>query len=177
MARVHATACHLIATEMKMLSILPRATRRPQCAVAKKSHQSAWRWWCARTPTRAPRFEFHIIRRFMNSFLWAWVAQSVQRLATGWTVRSTNSRSTSVQNGPGAHPASCTVGTGSLSRGQSGRNLSTTLPHIAPRLKREYSYTSTPTPCGIWQVIGQPLHLPYEFFLLLLPITRRQTAL
>ena len=69
MVRVHATTCHLIASEMKMLSILPRATCRPQCAVAKKSHQSAWRWWCAHTPARAPRFEFHIIRGFMNSFL------------------------------------------------------------------------------------------------------------
>jgi hypothetical protein len=41
MDRVHATACHLIASEMKMLSILPRTTCRPQCAVAKKSHPSA----------------------------------------------------------------------------------------------------------------------------------------
>ena len=41
MVRVHATTCHLIASEMKMLSILPRATCRPQCAVAKKSHQSS----------------------------------------------------------------------------------------------------------------------------------------
>jgi hypothetical protein len=41
MVRVHATTCHLIASEMKMLSILPRATCWPQCAVAKKSHQTA----------------------------------------------------------------------------------------------------------------------------------------
>jgi hypothetical protein len=40
MVRVHATTCHLIAREMKMLSILPRATCRPQCAVAKKFYQS-----------------------------------------------------------------------------------------------------------------------------------------
>ena len=46
------------------------------------------------------------------------MAQSVQRLATGWTVRGSNPGgarlSASVQTGPGAHPASCTMGTGSL---------------------------------------------------------------
>jgi hypothetical protein len=43
-----------------------------------------------------------------------------------------------VQTGPGAHAASCTMGTGSLSRGQSGRGVAlTTQPHLAPRLKKE----------------------------------------
>ena len=47
------------------------------------------------------------------------IAQSVQRLATGWTVRGSNPSwgarfSAPVQTGPGAHPASCTRGTGSF---------------------------------------------------------------
>ena len=42
---------------------------------------------------------------------------------------------------PGAHPASRTMATGSLSRGYSGRGVVlTTHPLLAPRLKIEYSY-------------------------------------
>jgi hypothetical protein len=49
------------------------------------------------------------------------VVQSVERLATGWTVRGSNPGgearfSAPVQTGPGAHPASCTMGTGSFPR-------------------------------------------------------------
>ena len=49
----------------------------------------------------------------------AGIAQSVQRLATGWTVRGSNPGwgvrySAPVQTGPGAHPAFCTMGTGSF---------------------------------------------------------------
>jgi hypothetical protein len=38
--------------------------------------------------------------------------------------------SAAVQTGPGAHPASCTVGTGSLHRGQTGRDVA--LGHLSP---------------------------------------------
>ena len=43
-----------------------------------------------------------------------------------------------VQTGPRAHPASCTMGTGSLSRGvkRPGRGVDHP-PHLAPRLKKE----------------------------------------
>jgi hypothetical protein len=47
-----------------------------------------------------------------------------------------------VQNGPADHPAFYTMGTGSLpgiKRPERGAN-----PHLAPRLKKEYSYISTP---------------------------------
>jgi len=40
------------------------------------------------------------------------------------------------QNGPGAHPASRTH------------------PHLAPKLKKEQSYTSTPTSGPSWLVLG-----------------------
>ena len=49
-----------------------------------------------------------------------------------------------VQTSPGAHPASYTMGTGSVPGvKQRGRGVDHP-PHLAPRLKEEYSYTSTP---------------------------------
>jgi hypothetical protein len=46
--------------------------------------------------------------------------------------------SSSVQTGPGAHPGSYTMHTGSLSRGLSGRSVAfTTHPQLAPKLKKE----------------------------------------
>jgi hypothetical protein len=60
------------------------------------------------------------------------VAQSVWRLATGWTVWGSNSGgarfSAPVQTGPGTHPASCTMGTGSFLGVESGRGV-TLNPH------------------------------------------------
>jgi hypothetical protein len=56
--------------------------------------------------------------------------------------------SISVQTGPGAHLDSYASGRG-LSRGESGRGLElTTHFRLAPRLKKWYSYTSTP-PLGL----------------------------
>ena len=46
--------------------------------------------------------------------------------------------SATVQTGPGAHPASCTMGTGSFSGVKSGRGVElTTHSHLAPRLRKE----------------------------------------
>jgi hypothetical protein len=45
------------------------------------------------------------------------IAQSVKRLTAGWTVRGSNpvgARFSAVQTDHGAHPASCTMGTGSF---------------------------------------------------------------
>jgi hypothetical protein len=63
--------------------------------------------------------------------------------------------STPVQTGPGTHPASCAMGTGSLPRGGvkrlgSGVNHQ---PHIAPKLKQEYRHTPTP-PLGLHGLLG-----------------------
>ena len=48
----------------------------------------------------------------------AGIAQSVKRLATGWTVRGSNPVWGEIfrtfQTGPGAHTAFCTMGTGSF---------------------------------------------------------------
>jgi hypothetical protein len=52
--------------------------------------------------------------------------------------------STPVQTGPGGHPASYTMGTGSFPGvKRPGRGVDHP-PHPAPRLKKEYSYTTTP---------------------------------
>ena len=50
-----------------------------------------------------------------------------------------------VQTGPGAHPASCTMGTGSLPGIKSGRGVTLT-PHtlLLPLVMKEQSYISTP---------------------------------
>ena len=50
-----------------------------------------------------------------------------------------------VQTGPGAHPASCTMGTGSFPGVKSGRGVTLT-PHplLVPMVMKEYSYISTP---------------------------------
>jgi hypothetical protein len=59
-----------------------------------------------------------------------------------------------VQTGPVAHPASYTMGTGSFPGvKRAGRGVAlTTHPHLAPGLKKEYSYTSTPPLdlCGLF---------------------------
>jgi hypothetical protein len=58
----------------------------------------------------------------------------------GLTVRGSNSSgarfSAPVQTGPGAHPASCTMGTGSFSGVASGRGVTLTPhPFVVPRSK------------------------------------------
>jgi hypothetical protein len=54
-----------------------------------------------------------------------------------------------VQTGPGAHPVSCTMGTGSFPGvKRPGRGADHPLPSSA-QVANEYSYTSTP-PLGPW---------------------------
>ena len=59
------------------------------------------------------------------------VAQSVQRLTTGWTVQGSNPGgarfSAPIQTCPGAHPASCTMGTGPFLGLKYGRGLLLTI--------------------------------------------------
>jgi hypothetical protein len=84
------------------------------------------------------------------------VAQSVECLATGWTTgrsrfdprqrRKDFSSSLCVQNGSGAHPTSCTMGTvGPLPRAKArhGRDADHS-PHLAPRSRMSGTYTSSP---------------------------------
>jgi hypothetical protein len=59
------------------------------------------------------------------------------------------SSSLCVQTGSGAHPASCTMGTGVLSSGvKTGRGVTlTTHPNLVSRSRRSRSYTSSPLKC------------------------------
>ena len=83
-----------------------------------------------------------------TAFLWAGMAESVQWLATGWMVRESNPSGgrdfPPVQTGPGAHQDYCTVGTGSFPGGKASGMWLYHPPHLAPRLKKELSYSSTP---------------------------------
>ena len=67
-----------------------------------------------------------------------------------WGVRF----SATVQTGPGAHPASCTMGTGSFPGVKSGQGVTLT-PHLllVPLVMKEQSYTSTPPygPYGLYR--------------------------
>jgi len=57
-----------------------------------------------------------------------------------------------VQTGHGAHPASCIVGTRSLSQGLSGRGMAfTTHPHLVPKLKVQL-YLNSPSESA-WPVL------------------------
>jgi len=63
-----------------------------------------------------------------------------------------------VQTGPGAHPANYTMGTGSFPGiKRPGRGVDHP-PPLAPNLKEEYSYTSTP-PLGLRGLFWGELHL------------------
>jgi hypothetical protein len=59
------------------------------------------------------------------------------------TVRARFSASTQI--GPGARTASCTMGTRSFARVKRPGRVVYHPPHLLPRLKKEYSYTSTPS--------------------------------
>ena len=62
--------------------------------------------------------------------------------------------SSPVQTGPGAHPALYIMGTGSVpGLMKPGRGVDH-LPHLAPRLKKKQSYTSTPPFGPSWSVLG-----------------------
>ena len=94
------------------------------------------------------------------------VAQSVQRLTTGWTVRGSNpggARFFAVQTGPGAHPASCKMGTGSFPGVKYDRGvLLTTHPLLVPR---SWKSRAIPLPT-LWATTGLVMGTLYLFYLI-----------
>jgi len=85
--------------------------------------------------------------------VWTPIVQSIQRLTTGLTVRDRMPMRARffahVHTGSGAHSASRTTGSGSLSRGYIGRGVTLTIhPHIRPRLKNEY-FWAVMASCGL----------------------------
>jgi len=93
--------------------------------------------------------DFTAFQRVLDTLLGS---DSVGRLAMSWTVRGSNAGgvrfSAPVHTSTGAHPASYTMGTGSfpgvMRRGRGFDHP----PHLAPRVKKEQSYTSAP-PLGL----------------------------
>jgi hypothetical protein len=79
-------------------------------------------------------------------------------MTTGWKVRGSNPGEGEifphVQTGPGGHPASCTLGTGSFPGVERPGRGADHPPPSSAEVGNEYSYTST-TPLGPWwPVIG-----------------------
>ena len=71
------------------------------------------------------------------------------------------------QNDPGTHPASCRMGVPSLSREKSERGVAlTTHPHLAPRLKKQYSHIST-RPLGLHGLFYGEIYFYIDTFILL----------
>jgi hypothetical protein len=101
----------------------------------------------------------------------AGVAQTVQRLDTGWTVRVSNPVEAtffaSFQTDPGAYPASYAMGTGSFTGAKRPGHVVGHPPHIALRLKNEYSYTSTP-PLGLRGLYYGKIYLYLYIYLYIL---------
>ena len=96
---------------------------------------------------------YYSFRLFYLFILWAGIAQSVQRVATGWTVRGSN------PGGGEIFPTSpdwpwdpcsllCTMGTGFFAGVNRPKRVVNHTPHVTPRLKKEQSFSSTP-PLGL----------------------------
>ena len=66
-----------------------------------------------------------------------------------------------LQIGPEAHPTAYTMGTGSFSGVRRPGCGVDHPPHLAPRLKKEKSYTAAPPYVPPWPVLGLTLPLPF----------------
>jgi len=87
---------------------------------------------------QSPKEEYSSLSRVQ----WAGIALSVWLLVTSWTVRGSNPGggarfSAPVQTGPGAHLASCIMGTGSFPAVRWQERGVDNPPNLAPRLKKE----------------------------------------
>ena len=117
----------------------------------------AW-WWSFQAETRSHSWiekvavfdgtitiYFTVYLRMTLEYMQAGRSQSVQRLATAWTVQGSNPEgggaarfSAPVQTDPGAHPASYTMGTGSFPGvKRPGRGVEHPLPYSAEAEERE----------------------------------------
>jgi len=93
---------------------LQRNLRNISYACERKCFQQTWRMK-----------QFRVVTRFSGP---GWLSRYSDS-HTGWTVLGSNPGGgkrffSPLRTGPGAHPASCTIGTGLLSRGQSASGLS-----------------------------------------------------
>ena len=136
---------------------------RPYIILPSKSRSSKWSL-SVRSTTEilyAPLFS-HMLSTCSALLVWAGIVQSVQRLATSWTVRGLNPSGgrdiphpSKLVLGPTQPPIQCVPG---LSWSNwPGRGLDHP-PHLTPRLKKEQSYTST-TPLGFRGLFQGELYL------------------
>jgi hypothetical protein len=93
------------------------------------------------------------------------IAQSVQRLATGWKVWGSNPNGkrffAPIQTGSGAHPASCTMGTGFFPGVKAAEAWCWPHTPSSAEVKKELSCTSTHRMGPPGPVTGFPLPLPF----------------
>ena len=114
-----------------------------------------------RLPEDEPSVSKHVedIKKLKIS---SWYRDSLRAGRSGDRIPVQARFSAPVQTGRGAHPPSYTMGTRSLTPGvkQSLHGVHHP-PDLTPRLKKEYSYTSTPPSGSSWPVIGRPLRLHF----------------
>jgi hypothetical protein len=110
------------------------------CFIIYCQNGLVWSWGSRKWPDVFP---------LLSCGLWAGIAQSVWRLTTGWTVRGSNSGGgeflRTCPDRPWGPPSllynECRLSF--LGVKQPGRGVNH-LPHLLPRLKKEYSYICTP---------------------------------
>ena len=92
-------------------------------------------------PVSFHQFSILTFHSSTNEAIWAATAQSVYRLATGWTGRGSNPRgariSAPVLTGPGAYPVPYAMGTGFSPGVKRPRRGVYHPPDLAPRLRKE----------------------------------------
>ena len=94
------------------------------------------------------------------------IAQSIQRLATGSTVRGSNPGGDEILRNrpyrPWGPPSLLYNGSGFLSGVKRPERGVDHPPHLAPRLKEEHSYTSAPPSRSSWSLLRRILPLPLQ---------------
>jgi hypothetical protein len=100
----------------------------------------------------------------LPTMTWAWIAQPVLRLATGWTVRGSNPDggmifSAPVQTGPEAHPAFYTMGTGSFPGLKRPGRFCNRPPSYSAEVKESVELYLYSTFGPLWPITGWTLSL------------------
>ena len=134
---------------MEKMSVTALASIRHSCLSSKRSHS-----------THSYNIYLNISINFSIK-LYGYTTQLVQRLATDWTVRGKNPGGSGIfrtlLTDPGIHPASCTMGSGSVSGVcRSGRDVGQP-PLSSADVMEDLSYTSTP-PLGLFDLFQNEIY-------------------
>ena len=113
------------------------------CLVERSVQQFAFHSFNGNVKHECPTTRNRVVWHAHWSPVWAGIAQSAQRLATCWTVRGSNPGG-GIRPDRSSGPPSLLYNGGSISGvKQPSSGVDHTL-HLSPRLKKVYSYTSTP---------------------------------